>query len=319
MTEQLVEELIRKYADGLATDEEVSQLMDWYRSSRIKEVQWPGSVASEKELVFQRMLTRLKSEMSPPASKVVRFHWLRIAAILFFIAGVAAVLMYLLKPAAPTYITVTNPSGKIQQVTLPDSSAVWLNASTVLRYPSSFKNTRRVELEGEAYFEVTHDQNNPFTVNAGGIETTVLGTAFNIRAFRSAGKTTISVINGKVKVSEDQKELAVLVPSEQLMFERQRKIASKSVVDTGNVLAWRKGKLQFDGESFNEIATILENWYNIKIIFSDPAIAKCRYYISVDNTISIDNFFALMSEMTKLTYVFTQNRSSVTISGDGCQ
>jgi ferric-dicitrate binding protein FerR (iron transport regulator) len=317
MTEQYIEELIAKYANGQASDEEIQKLHDWYRSFHVTEVPWSSSQSSEKE-VSRRMLDRLKNEISVQKAPVVPFPWLKVAAVLFLLAGLATVLIYLYQ--APTeYVTVTNPSGKIQQVRLPDSSIVWLNASTTLYYAKSFNEHRNIKLEGEAYFEVTHDPENPFQVDAGEIRTTVLGTQFNIKAYASGATTRISLISGKVKVADSSKDLAVLAPSTQLLYNRKDNVAETARVDTGGVQAWRKGKLQFQGESFAEIAGALENWYGVKIIFSNPAMRSCRYYMTFDNTLPLKKLLPTMAEIAETEYLFDESKGTITLSGKGCQ
>ena len=318
MTEQYVEELIRKYAEGTATAAEVQQLLDWYSSSPIGEVQWPSAGISEKEVVSRRMLTRLQDAINPKASAVIRFQWQKIAAILFVFLGVATILIFLLKPSNLSLITVANPSGKIQLVTLPDSSKVWLNASTMIRYAASFRNDRLVRLEGEAYFEVTHDSNHPFVIVAGDLNTTVLGTSFNVKAFEADASTKISVISGRVKVTNNSKELGILSSSDELKYDRQNRTRTINRIDTNDVLAWKHGKLKFNGESFAEMAVVIEGWYGIQVKFADASIARCRYYLSFDNTVPVDSLLSIMKELAGIRYVFNKDKTIVTISGPGC-
>ena len=317
MTEQYIEELIRKYADGKATTQEVQQLHDWYRSFEITEVPWPSSDPSEKEIVSQRMLDRLQREMALQKAPVVRIRWTKIAAAVIALAGLAAILLYLF-PTRTEYITINNPSGQIQRVTLPDSSTAWLNASTTLRYAKSFEAHRELILEGEAYFEVTHDPSHPFRVDAGGVQTTVLGTRFNIKGYSSRNSTTVSLISGKVKITESKNDIAMLDPSTQLLYNRTNKLAQTLPLDTNSVQAWRQGKLQFQGESFAEIANALENWYGVNIIFSNPSMQNCRYYMTFDNKMPLNKLLAAMTEITDITFVF-DNPRKVILSGKGCE
>lgn len=317
MTEQYIEELIRKYAQGTATTEEVQQLTDWYSSSPIGEVQWPSVGISEKEVVSRRILTRLQNAINPTPA-VIRFQWYKISAILFVFFGVATILIFLLKPSNGSFISVTNPSGKIQLVTLPDSSKVWLNASTILRYAASFRNDRQVRLEGEAYFEVAHDAGHPFVIVAGDLNATVLGTSFNIKAFTADASTKISVISGRVKVTENSKEIGILSASDELKFDRKTRTRTINRIDTNHVLAWKNGKLKFNGESFAEMAVVIEGWYGIQMKFADASIARCRYYLSVDNTVSIDSLLSIIEELAGIRYVFNKDKTIVTISGQGC-
>jgi transmembrane sensor len=235
---------------------------------------------------------------------------------LVIVLGIAT-MVYILRPFSNTHITVTNPSGKIQMVSLPDSSRVWLNASTTIRYPESFKNNREIELEGEAYFEVMHDAKKPFAVETGDLQTTVLGTSFNIEAYPSAEKTTVSVITGKVKVDDNSRELARLTPTGQLEYDKKNKTVNISTIDTSAIRAWKNGKLQFAGQTLTEIAATLERWYGVNIVFTNPGIGNCRYYMSFDNSISLEKLMLTMSDLTEMKYSIDKN--TITISGTKCQ
>jgi transmembrane sensor len=315
MTEQSVEELIRKYAAGIASNDEIQTLMRWYRLDNVNEVRWPSSAADEKETVARRMLERLQMEISPKRNRLVHMRWLRIAALLLVSLGLS-VLVYYLSPRPDSFVTVRNPTGKIQLIHLPDSSRVWLNASTTLHYRNK---GRQVKLEGEAYFEVSHDAGHPFMVEAGEIQATVLGTSFDIKAYQSQAATFISVISGKVRVTDSSRQLGIVTPSFHLQYDRQNKHAKVAAIDTNAVLAWKNGKLQFQGETLGSIARTLENWYGIKINFSDPQMLHCRYYMTFDNTISLDRLLVLMAEITEMEYVYDRNKNIVILSGKECR
>ena len=289
MTEQNIEELIQKYASGTAREEEIQKLMDWYRDS-LGEAHWVSADPAERLKVQNRMLNRMQKEIRVKLPRVVSFHWTKMAAILVLFLGIAALLVYL-KPFSAAYITVANPSGKVQTVQLPDSSFVSLNANSTLKYTTNFKSNRSLELSGEGFFKVSHDPSHPFTVNAGDLQTTVLGTAFNIKAYPSMPTTAITVINGSVRVNHENKDLGVLSPSDQLRYDRSQQRAGLATIDTNSVLAWTKGQLQFEGETFSEIAGSLENWYGVKIVLTNPGMGACRYYMSFDNRTALDKLW----------------------------
>src|SRR5688572_26161999 len=135
--------------------------MDWYRIAPVEEVVWPADHAKEKDVVYQRMLKRLQDSLAIKRSRLYWLTPLRAAAM------IAAVLISLALfygwPASPIkYTAITNNSGQIRHVRLPDKSNVWLNAATTLRYADAFNEHRQLQLDGEAYFDVTHDPDHPF-------------------------------------------------------------------------------------------------------------------------------------------------------------
>ena len=316
MSEEYLSQLIGRYASGTATREEVNELLNWYHAATINDVQWPVAGPGEKEEVYQRMIVRLKKETTPGPAKIIRFPWVKIAAMLLIIAGAGLAIAYFSKPETPSYITISNPVGAIQKIRLPDSSYVWLNASTSLRYKKSFQENRELELDGEAFFEVTHDASHPFKIKADGVETTVLGTAFDIKAYASEKTTSVCVVNGRVQVADDQMPATILKASDVLIYDKQLHTVSLSSVDSAIKPAWTEGKFEFKGERFDLIAETLERWYGVHFIFSTPDMRDCRYYASFDNISSLQNILTTMSGLNGMQYVI--EKDTVTISGKGC-
>lgn len=313
MSEDYLAQLIQKYAAGKASAEEVQELFSWYRTRSPGEVQWP----EKKEEVYNRMLQRLHKEKAPVKSRVVSFSWKRVAAVFLILAGAAYLVLQLTKPSEGV-ISVANPGGKIQAVRLPDNSTVWLNATSELQYPKNFTGQREVTLKGEAYFEVSHDAAHPFTVTAGELQTKVLGTSFNIKAYPTEETSTVSLVTGRIEVREQSATLAVLQPSMQLKFNNQTHTATTSALDTNAALAWKKGLLQFEGENFESIAATLERWYDVQFHFTDPAIGNCRYYLSAANTTPFDKLLATLRQLTGMQYSFNADKKIVNVSGKGC-
>jgi transmembrane sensor len=134
MTEKQVEELIQRYAEGIASDEEKRQLDDWYRFSSMSEVEWLSANPKEEEQVYHRMLQRMKKEIAARRTNVFQFPMLKVAALFLLVIGGGLLVLWYKNAYSHYYITLTNPSGKIQVVNLPDGSQAWLNAASTLRY-----------------------------------------------------------------------------------------------------------------------------------------------------------------------------------------
>jgi transmembrane sensor len=318
MTEQYLEELIQKYAYDTATEEEVEQLMNWYHGANIGEVHWPANGADEKQQVYNRMLSRLHKEIKEENRKLVRLPWLKIAAAFIIIVG-AALLVFKWSGTRSSYITIANPSGKIQTVLLPDGSRVWLNTATTMKYNKSFAQNRDVILNGEAYFRVTHDTAHPFSIKAGDITTTVLGTSFNVKAYEEEKRATVSVTGGSVRINDETKELGILQKGMQLEFDRVQKTATTTLIDTTIIIAWREGILQFEGQPLSEITETLGKWYGVRFEFANPTLRDCRYYMSFKNTEPFEKIIAAMSETTGMQYSLDKNSNKVVVSGRGCE
>jgi transmembrane sensor len=168
--------------------------------------------------------------------------------------------------SAIAYNTISTPRGGQYWITLPDGSKVLLNAASSLKYPTSFTGKeRKVELIGEAYFEVIHNKAQPFRVVAAGQTIEDIGTHFNINAYNDEPliKTTLS--EGRVKVS-NEKHLAYLIPGQQAQIkgsDRNSKIEIKEV-DIDEALAWKNGEFVFEKENIHSIMRKLSRWYDIE-------------------------------------------------------
>lgn len=284
----------------------------------VGEVEWPADTEEEKQLLEQRIRGRLRLAGAgmevPRVRHIGRMRWVA-AACVVLLAG----LWMVWQQREKEDVTVYNPSGRILQVTLPDSSQVWLNAASSLRYAKAFVRHRELYLEGEGYFDVAEDAAHPFTVHSGSLTTTVLGTSFDVRSFGTESSTTVTVIRGKVQVDNAGKVLDQLTPARQLQWDHRTGESRSVAADTSNVLAWQHGKLQFPGDSLASIIGTLERWYDMKIVFRDPALGNCKLYASFDNTTSLPNLLTTISNVMDIQWTIDKKQRIVTLSGKGCQ
>lgn len=306
--------LIEKYALGTITGEELRLLMEWYRNAGQHKVVWPeGRVP-----VQRRMLARLNKSFHTKPSKVVNISLARAAAVTAIAVGLAVFAFHLAERGSPQFYTVTNTLGKIQLVQLPDSSRVWLNASTTLKYDKSFKDNRRLELDGEAFFDVTKDPEHAFTIKTGEMTTTVVGTSFNVSAWKDDDWKSVSVVSGKVRVSDESKELALLSPSKSLRYDTRSRTATVISADTTYIKSWTRGKLQFNGNPLSEITRTLNRWYGYSFRFNNSKLENCRYYLNLDNSLKIDEVINVLREVAGLQIDIDHTSKSISINGTLC-
>lgn len=199
-----------------------------------------------------------------------------------------------------------NPTGKNMLIVLPDNSKVWLGAGSTLNYPKQFDgDTRELSLSGEAFFDVTKNPDKPFIIRTGEIYTKVLGTSFKIEAFEGSAPV-VSVSTGKVRVEREYegkvKELAVLVPGEQVTWNPREKTAVRAAVDTAEVLEWKDGKQTFNDVSLQEIATVLERWYDMEITISDAELKEMHLYTSLTNGTPIEKIMEVLAATGSFQY-----------------
>ncbi|WP_423129525.1 FecR family protein [Gaoshiqia sp. Z1-71] len=169
---------------------------------------------------------------------------------------------------------------------LPDGTKVWLNTASVIKFPSVFNgDTRSIELDGEAYFEVFPNKKKPFMVKSDAIEIVALGTAFNFSAYSDDSRISATLIEGSVKVTsrEGNGEGYILEPNEQLNFEKNLHQISKNRVNTDDVIAWKEGKLIFNETPFHEVVLKLGRWFNTDIQLADHSLDTYRYTATFTN------------------------------------
>ncbi len=176
-------------------------------------------------------------------------------------------------------LELATPLGGIYQITLPDGTKVWLNAGSSLKYPMSFaKNERRVSLEGEAFFEVTKDSARPFKVLSKGQEIEVLGTAFNVNAYPDNTVIKTTLVNGKVKLSNDKRysEAIYLLPGQQSTNSNNGKIQLANV-DTAPFTAWKEGLFYFDETPLSDALQQIGRWYNVEVKYKGE-VPQTHFY-----------------------------------------
>ena len=161
------------------------------------------------------------------------------------------------------YNTATTPRGGQYQFVLADGTKVWLNSASSIKYPVQFiGNERKVELTGEAYFEVAHNARKPFRVVSNGQTVEVLGTHFNVNAYSDEGEVKTTLLEGSVKVSS-QNVNSIIKPGEQAQF-NNGKINIKNV-DVDEVVAWKNGFFYFEDNNIQEVMRQLSRWYDVNI------------------------------------------------------
>jgi transmembrane sensor len=174
-------------------------------------------------------------------------------------------------PELITYNAIAIPrGGEYQLVVLPDGSKVWVNSASSLRYPTAFTgNERKVELIGEAYFEVAHNPAKPFRVVSKGQTVEVLGTHFNINSYDDEPVIKTTLLEGKVKVTATSNNVVkILLPGEQAALNANSFIIN--TVDTEEAVAWKNGQFMFNNDNITYIMRTISRWYNVEIDYSGP-------------------------------------------------
>jgi transmembrane sensor len=181
---------------------------------------------------------------------------------------------------AKKYYTLITPKGGEYKLVLNDSTEVWLNADSKLKFPDKFSSgSRDVELIGEAWFKVTKNESAPFLVRSNDIDIQVLGTEFNASAYPDDAVVTTTLINGRVTVFYKSGTTGQqnLLPGDRASYNKKENTISLETVDAANFKAWKDGYFVFDNQPLSAVAKTLERWYNVQFIISGKALESARF------------------------------------------
>ncbi|OCX52045.1 hypothetical protein BEL04_11095 [Mucilaginibacter sp. PPCGB 2223] len=286
-----------------------------------------GHEAKEREADEQYQLLRQRIVNPGKASeplKLLRYPaWLKVAAaaaiLIFAAAGFYFTRMKSVQVNPVPINLVETPMIKDHQlIKLADGSTVVLNANSRLKYPRIFNSsTREVTLLGEGYFDIRHDVSHPFIVHTGRFKITVLGTAFNIKAYNHEKKITVTVTRGKVSVSDNAKVLGVITPDHQLSYNKEDNSIVQLPVNSAKTIEWQTRDLFLDDMTMQQAAKVLEQRFNVKIRFSSENVKKCRFTGTFIHGEKLEDILRVICDFNNATYT-TSTEGQVVISGAGC-
>lgn len=176
--------------------------------------------------------------------------------------------------------TIEVPRGADYSMLLSDGTEIFLNAETRLRFPDRFRpeGKREVWLEGEAYFKVSSDSLRPFIVHSRGMSVRVLGTVFNVMSYQNMPQSQITLVSGKVEVSEEHsRQQLILSPGSQAVYDKRQEILREREVDVSYYTAWQQGIFAFRETPLEEVMETLARWYDFEPFFANAEIREYVY------------------------------------------
>ncbi len=253
---------------------------------------------------FRRLLVRLDGadRRTPAKTVTIGRMWMRVAAAVAFLLVATWGYRQFMAPASDVTVENTPMHGGNRLVVLPDGSRVWLRQNATIKYPEQFfAHERRVELTGEAYFDVAHRAEQPFRIGLehGGL-VEVLGTQFNVRAAAGADETCVLVRSGKVRYAPTGKsESTILRANDRAVFSRKSAHLSLTKAHTLNELTWQTGRLEFDSTPLRYVLADLEKHYGATIEVQNKEMLDCVY----SNTLTVQTLDEVL-ESFSLIYRF---------------
>lgn len=280
MTEEQIRKLSIKYLNGTATPEERETLLIWYRQIDM-EVDWPSEHSQEPDAIHDRVLVNLQQHIrsSEQRGRISIGRWIAAASIL-----VVCSLLFLEKhnlhnllyPAKQLY--TSTKYGQHKFLSLNDGTKVWLAAGSSIQYPSRFDGrTREVSFHGEAFFEVAKDKEHPFIIHTGNISTKVLGTTFDLNAYKEQKQIIVTLLTGKVAFYNKTSTVTIL-PNQRAIYNKDKnKIISENYPNAQQMLARRDGSYDYNNLPVSDVIEDLKRNYNLQIVIDGP-IDQCLFY-----------------------------------------
>lgn len=254
------------------------------------------------EIPSEKMKARFFSAIKKPRK---RFFWLKVAAIVIpfiFLSGSVFFLSERLGVfSEPEYESIVVPCGEQIQVVLQDGTKVQLNSASKLRYPKNFGLfSRKVELSGEAYFSVTKDRDRPFIVDLKGVAVRVLGTQFNVKAYKEEPFVHVMLDKGSVQLEDLIDHAYSLKPGETAGYDRRNgSCVITKIKNKDDIVGWRSHSLNFYHVQLFEILKTLERQYDINFIVRDKNLLKVRFTLSTSKMQITD----ILKDLEKVSFV----------------
>lgn len=213
------------------------------------------------------------------------------------------------------YNTLKVPTGGFYQLELADGTKVWLNSESELRFPVRFAaGGRDVYLKGEAYFQVKKNEGKPFTVFLNESSVTVLGTSFNIKAYKDEENIYTTLVEGSVRFSvEKGGEPVVLHPGMQSVWNVESGKTEVKKVDVNQFIAWRDGRFVFPSTTLEELMMQLKRWYNIEVEFEVPEVRRYEFRGAISRDMELANVLSLVEKTSNVVFIVHGRKINVAI------
>ena len=292
-----INNLLKRFVDGLYTRKDADDLLKHFHAGKynteiseamdnVWEEMEEDEVSSLQHQQYREEARLLLSRIRKPEKRFSFIPYLRYVAIVAVILSIGWGGFRLIRSNQEKVLTYTEvhvKNGEHKRIILPDGTSVTLNAGSYLRYPREFiTDVRRIEMNGEAFFEVTRDEEKPFLIHTKDADVKVLGTSFNVKAFDMDEQLTVSVQTGKVQVDLPEAMMR-LVPDEQFVMDKTKGEFQKRNEDARLSTVWIKGGLYFNRTPIRTVVNELVRMYNRTIEFAPGAEYDDYIYGEHDN------------------------------------
>ncbi len=315
MTE--IKDLKSKYIEGKSSADELTALEGWlaqhpeekaglFRDKDILDAY--ALLADNHNYPVGHEFNRLMEKIGMPAPvHSLTLAILKIAAV-FLIAFILGWMVKSLLSKNPAQEKLTEirsinvPPGQVSQIFLSDGSRIWINSGSKLDVPSLFSGKNRtVRLAGEAFFEVAKDPGHPFIVDVDGQKVEVVGTSFNIRAYKNSDIVQTTLNTGKIRLTT-AKGFVMLSPGHQTELDRKTGQVKMRKVNTENFNSWKEGRYEFVNENLVEVFHMVERWYDVKLIYKEQEFKAMNFSGVIKRNKPVSYFLELLGHSIPIRY-----------------
>lgn len=326
--------ILEKYLNGTCTPEEHKAVEEWYFQLGSHEpMAFDQEEFRDREL-FQKIQGRMEKSLSPVEplfrGRPKRNKRVVVMLTVFLILATGSFLYFTqggtrVDPGTgrTVRLMLDNNSPSVTQQSLPDGSTVWLSPQATLEYTSSENsNARSVAFSGEAFFEVAKDSLHPFIIRTGDMETRVIGTSFNLLALPESKSFKVSVVTGKVQVSVKNEQgilqSILLLPSQQASFNLMSKELVYNDISERDLKIeyWKPFTLNFEDATMSEVKEELEKAFNVKIVFPNSSLSKCKIRVNFYNY-KLPQVMDILEKILDVECKLGED-NILTIAGEGC-
>lgn len=309
------QELLHKFFEGTATIQEEMDIREWMESSEENKKHF----FLERQLFDASLIMEYQKVPVNPKKRRGQYRlfkeFIKIASIILLTLGTTTLFHnYQISKESIVMQTITVPAGQHIRLDLPDGTAVWLNSRTTLRYPLSFnKKERKVDLDGEAYFEVAPNQKQRFIVQTKRHNVEALGTKFNVEAYNEQSNFITTLMEGKVRIedSNNSETSLILLPDTKVVFENDK--LNIYNVDDYNPYRWREGLICFRNTSFSDIMKGFEKYYGVTVHIDNDQVNKNNYTGKFRQTDGIDYALRVLQRDISFKYKIDDEKQEITI------
>lgn len=309
-------ELLQRYVEGNATADERSAVVNWLDSDQANVREFMAlhklyDITVLNKKAYDKLLTKKKTVI--PFRRIT-YEFMKIAAIFLILwFGIRSIYEKPIseRPEAQQMLFV--PAGQRAELTLPDGTVVWLNAKSKIIYPSNFeKGNREIELDGEAYFKVTPDKTRQFIVKTGSMDICVLGTEFNVIAYKDHPVREVSLLEGSVLINASELLKPYRMTENEQINLNNGKLHTSQIADH-EYFKWKEGLLCFRNETVKDIIEKLQLYYDIKIDVKKTDLLKYHYSGKFRTKDGVEQVIKVLQLEHQFTYVKDNELNLITI------